>query len=75
MVGQAEVEAAKQGCDGGGQDELRQGHAYAGAGATAKGQRPPHLLTARRSLQRMPLWVWSGNSQKIENATSFKVQP
>ena len=43
MLGQAEVEAAQKSCEGSGQDELCQGHAYTGAGASTKGQRPPHL--------------------------------
>lgn len=43
MLGHAEVECAQKGCEGSGQDELRQGHAYTGAGASTKRQRPPHL--------------------------------
>ena len=39
------MEVAEQSGDGCGQDELRQRHAYTGAGTSSKGQRPPHLLS------------------------------
>ncbi len=44
MVCQTEAELAEQGGDGGGEDQLRQGHAYTGACASTERQRPPHLL-------------------------------
>ena len=44
MICQAEVELAEESGDGGGENQLRQGHAYTGACPTTERQRPPHLL-------------------------------
>ena len=43
MICQAEVELAEQSGNGGGEDQLRQGHAYTGACAASEWQGPPHL--------------------------------
>ena len=44
MICQPELELAEQSGYGGGEDQLRQGHAYTGARAGTEWQRPPHLL-------------------------------
>ena len=44
MVCQAEAELAEESGNGGGEDQLREGHAYTGACAASKRQCPLHLL-------------------------------
>ena len=59
-----------------GQHKLRQGHAYTGAGASPKGQRPPHLLSHSYGSLTFPNESGLGRSISMpDKAVSSSVRP